>query len=387
MRTAGDDPGARHSDAGGTESPEPDRRGPHGRGGFHGRAFRALLRLYPGPFRRAYGGEMTEYFLARVARARARRGRRGVAGLWIRSVVDVVRTALAERVGEASRPVRSGVPGTNSRRGGEAGMSALIQDIRYAVRRLARTPLFTTAAVTILAVGIGANSGAFAVVDSVLFRPPPFERPEEVVSIYQDSDDGEPSSTSYPAYEDMAAMTGVFAGVAAVSPGVATWEAPDGPEQVSVIYATASYLPVLGLEPSRGRWFAPEHDEVGAGAFAVVTHRTWRTKMGADPELVGRTIRLNGQPVTVIGVGPESFNGARGALVADFWLSISSTVVGGSFRVANLDRRQDHWYDVQARLAPGVGVARARAAMDALARRLAEAYPELNRGREITVFA
>ncbi|NIP59565.1 MAG: hypothetical protein GWM92_14640, partial [Gemmatimonadetes bacterium] len=266
-------------------------------------------------------------------------------------------------------------------------MSALIQDIRYAVRRLARTPLFTTAAVTILAVGIGANSGAFAVVDSVLFRPPPFERPEEVVSIYQDSDDGEPSSTSYPAYEDMAAMTGVFAGVAAVSPGVATWEAPDGPEQVSVIYATASYLPVLGLEPSRGRWFAPEHDEVGAGAFAVVTHRTWRTKMGADPELVGRTIRLNGQPVTVIGVGPESFNGARGALVADFWLSISSTVVGGSFRVANLDRRQDHWYDVQARLAPGVGVARARAAMDALARRLAEAYPELNRGREITVFA
>jgi len=91
--------------------------------------------------------------------------------------------------------------------------------------------------------------------------------------------------------------------------------------------------------------------------------------------------------VTVIGVGPESFNGARGALVADFWLSISSTVVGGPFRVANLGRRQDHWYDVQARLAPGVGVARARSAMDALARRLAEAHPELNRGREITVFA
>ncbi|HSR42470.1 MAG TPA: ADOP family duplicated permease, partial [Longimicrobiales bacterium] len=363
-------------------------RPPRGRRhGFHGRTFRLLLRLYPRPFRRAYGEEMTEYFLERLARARERRGRRGVAGVWVRAAADVARTAATERLGRATRWGRGDGHGTNPTRGGAGRMRALMQDLRYGARRLGRTPLFTAAAVGILAVGIGANAGAFAVVDAVLLRPPPFERPEEIVSIYQDSDDGVPSSTSFPAYEDMAGMTDVFAGVAAISPGVATWEAPDGPEQVSVIYATASYFPVLGLEPSRGRWFSSEHDEVGAGAYAVVTHRAWRTEMGSDPGIVGRTIRVNGQPVTVIGVGPQSFNGARGGLVADFWLSISSTVVGGPFRVANLDRRQDHWYDVQARLAPGVGVARARAAMDGLARRLAEAYPDLNRGREITVFA
>lgn len=108
--------------------------------------------------------------------------------------------------------------------------------------------------------------------------------------------------------------------------------------------------------------------------------------MGADPDVVGRTIRLNNQPVTIIGVGPEDFNGEAGAMLIDFWLSISSTPVGGPFQVANLDRRQDHWYQVKARLAPTVTVERAQAAMDALAGRLAEAFPELNEGRDITVF-
>ena len=266
-------------------------------------------------------------------------------------------------------------------------MGSWIEDIRHAARRLARTPLFTVAATAILGLGIGVNTAAFAVVDGMLFRPPPFEDPDRLVSVYQDSDDGEPSSTSFPAYGDMATMTEVFAGVAATSISVATWEAPDGPRQVSVEYATASYFPVFGLRPSRGTWFSPKHDLVGAGAFAVVSHRTWRTQMGADPGVLGRTIRLNGQSVTIIGVGPDDFNGLGGALVTDLWLSISSTVVGGAFQVANLERREDHWYDVKARLGPGVSLAQARAAMDGLAERLATEFPELNQGRDITVFA
>jgi predicted permease len=91
--------------------------------------------------------------------------------------------------------------------------------------------------------------------------------------------------------------------------------------------------------------------------------------------------------VTVIGIGPPTFNGDAGAVVTDFWVSISSTPMGGAFRVSNLDRREDHWYQVKARLAPGVTLARARSAMDGLARRLAEQFPELNEGRDITVFA
>ena len=113
--------------------------------------------------------------------------------------------------------------------------------------------------------------------------------------------------------------------------------------------------------------FEPAFDQVGAGNYAVVSHRTWRTQLGADPNVVGRAVRIGGESVTVVGVGPEGLNGSGGPLVTDFWLSISSVGVGGAFRIANLERRQDHWYNVQARLAPGVSVAQAQSAMDGLA--------------------
>ncbi|HUG38870.1 MAG TPA: ADOP family duplicated permease [Longimicrobiales bacterium] len=356
----------------------PEHLGP-GRG--HARVFRLLLRFYPPAFRATYGEEMTRFFLARLARARLG-GRTRVARLWARTFADVLRTALAERrARQAPRP-EPGIPTK-----GDGMMTSFVHDVRYAFRRLRATPLFSLSAVAILAIGIGLNAAVFNVVDTVLFRPPPFEDPERVVHIYQHGDDGAPSSTSFPAFRDMAAMDHVFAGVAATSSSGATWEAADGPAGASVEYASASYLPVLGLRPSLGRWFDPAHDRVGEEMAAVVSHRTWRTRLGGDPAVVGRVVRLNNQPVTVIGVGPAGFNGDAGALVTDFWLSISSTPVGGPFRVANLERRQDHWYQVKARLAPGVTLERARAAMDGLARRLAEAYPALNEGRGITVFA
>lgn len=291
-----------------------------------------------------------------------------------RMAADVPRTGVGERLG------------THFDEGGDGTMGTLLQDLRYAVRRLARAPLFTISALAILAVGIGANAAAFSVVDALVFRPLPYARPEEVVTVYQDADEGRPASTAYPAYLDMARATDVFAGVAAISPEVATWETADGPQRVTVEYATASYLPVLGLSVSRGRWFGSEEDHVGAGLVAVVSAQSWRERFGGDPSVLGRAIQLNGQAVTIVGVGPESFNGRAGALVTDLWLSISSTPVGGPYRVANLDRREDHWYDVTARLAPGVPIAQARAAMAALATRMGEEHPELDRGRRISVF-
>ncbi len=260
------------------------------------------------------------------------------------------------------------------------------QDVGYAARSLARSPGFTVAASLIVALGIGANTAVFSVVNAFLFKPPPFADPVSVVSVYQDSDGGDPSASSFPAARDMADLTNVFSGVAAMSSSSLTWEADDGPRQGLVEYVTASYFPVLGLEPSLGRWFEPAVDHVGAGNYAVLSHRTWRSQFGADAGVVGRTLRMGGQPVTVVGVGPEGFNGSGGALVTDFWLSISSVGVGGAFRIANLERREDHWYDVHARLAPGVTVAQAQAVVDTLANRLASEFPDLNRGRGITVF-
>ncbi len=265
-------------------------------------------------------------------------------------------------------------------------MDTLSQDVRYAVRRLIRSPVFTLGALALLAIGIGANTTVFTVVDALLFRPPPWNHPEEVVRVYQDSDDGEPSSSSYPATQDMAASD-VFAAVTATTPSSAAWEGADGVTRVATEYATSSYMKVLGLSVQRGRWFQPEDDVVGGAPAAVVTAAAWHTRLGSDPDVLGRSIRLNGQPVTIVGVGPEGLTGSATPLVTDFWLSISATVVSGDFQVANLQRREDHWYQVLARLKPGVTVPQAQAAMDALAARLAEAYPQYNKGRGITVFA
>lgn len=266
-------------------------------------------------------------------------------------------------------------------------MHSLASDLRYAARRLFRAPLFTTSAVLVLAFGIGLNAIVFNLVDTALFRPLPFDDADRIVRVYQHSDSGAPSSTSFPAYRDMAEMTDVFAGVGATSGDSATWERAEGPREASVEYATSSYLPVLGLDPYLGSWFTDEHDRVGGPMAAVVSYAAWRTRLGGDPSVIGRTVRLNNRAVTIIGVGPEAFNGEANALVRDFWLSISSTPIGGPYRVSNLERRGDHWYQVTARLAPGVTIAQARAALQGLAARLAEAYPDINEGRGISVFA
>ncbi len=264
-------------------------------------------------------------------------------------------------------------------------MHALIQDLKFSVRRLSRAPVFALSSIAILAIGIGLNVAVFGLVDAMMLRPAPFADPETLVHLYQDSDSGTPGWTAYPAYLDIAEMAETFSGVAATTSATASWETADGPQDVAVDFATASYFPVLGLAPSRGRWFGAEHDRVGAEMAAVVTDKAWRTRFGADPAVVGRTIRLNNQLVTVIGVGPPDFNGEAGTVSTDFWLSISSVAIGGPFRVANLERRQDHWYGVKARLEPGVGVERARSELQRLAARHGEQFPEIDRGRDITL--
>ncbi len=339
---------------------------------------RLFLWLHPPRLRREYGAEMEDLLVARLYRARESGRRREIARALWGALKDLVRVVAME----VFRPPRK----QNPRKERRAGVGAFAQDIRYAVRRLARTPMFSFGALAIMAIAIGATTAVFAVVNQFLLAPPPFDQPEQVVNIYQDSDDGEPSSTSFPAYRDMAALEGVFQSVAATSSAGVLVENVDGDWRASIEYSTASFLATVGRDPVRGRWFDADMDQVGAGLYAVVSEYTWRSRFNSDPGLVGSTLRMNGQPVTVIGVGPSDFNGNNGFLVTDFWLSISSVGLGGEFRIMNLERRQDHWYDVRARLAEGVTVTQAQEAMNALALRLAEEFPNLNEGREITVF-
>ncbi len=335
------------------------------------RLARVLCSLYPAGLRHEHGAEMEALVAARLERARSGSAM-SLAVVVAATLWDVARTWTTS--------------GLIENRSGRGGMRGWVQDMGYALRRLRATPLFTLGAVAIVAVAIGANTAMFALVHAALFERPPYADVERVVHVYQDSDDGEPASTSYPAYLDMLATTDVFAAVGATSPESANLTVGEGTQSVAIEYTTSTLLPTLGLTPHRGRWFDTGMDEVGAGHFAVVSHAAWERRFGSDAGLIGRTIELNGQPVEVIGVGPRDFNGVFGFAVTDFWLSISSTPVGGSYRVTNLERRQDHWYDVRARLADGVTLTRAREAMDALALRLAEGFPELNEGRGITVF-
>ncbi len=340
---------------------------------------RLLLRLYPRGLRDEYGGEMEALIEARLARARAR----GVARLG----VELARIA-ADATGTRMNSWRLAMRGRRTGRGGERmRMGTMLQDLRYAIRRLAKTPVFTGGAIAIMAIAIGANATVFTVVNELLLKPSPFGEPDRLVNVYQDSDDGEPNTTSFPAYRDMTAYDEVFASVAATSPDNVTLEMDGATESLAVEFTTASMMETLGMSVTRGRWFDPSMDVPGAGSYAVLSHHAWVNRFGRDPAIVGRTLRMNREPVTVIGVGPEGYNGIAGFLVTDAWLSISTTAIAGDFRVSNLERREDHWYDVKARLTEGASVESAQAAMNLLAGDLARDFPELNEGRRITVLS
>jgi len=269
-------------------------------------------------------------------------------------------------------------------------IDALVRDTRHALRRLARDWRFTAAAVLILGLGIGANTAIFSLVNATLFRQQTFADSDRLVDIYQNaSNAGGIDGNSYPAYLDMAAYTDVFASTTAafVPQGVNYLDA--GALRPAVAeHTTASYLSVLGLRPSLGRWFDAAEDTPGAAVVAVVGHQVWIRKFHADPSVVGRTIRIDGVPVTIVGVGPQGHRSTINiGIVTDFWLPLAALPALGAPPSALERRPQEAALFVKARLRDGVTVAQAQAAMRILGSRLAAEYPEEDPGKGIAVFA
>ena len=265
----------------------------------------------------------------------------------------------------------------------------LARDTRHAARRLMRDWRFTLAAVLILGLGIGVNTAVFSVINAVLFRSQAVTNPETLVDIYQNAPGGAPTGSSYPAYLDMAAYTNIFAtSTVTFIPHPVTYSDGGRPRQAITENVSASYLTVLGLRPAAGRWFTEAEDAFNAPPVAVIGYRAWTTRFASDPGVVGRIIRIEGMPVTVVGVGPANHAASMNfGAHTDFWMPLKTMpLFGGPRQMFERDIAETAFM-VKARLRAGVTVTQAQAAMTALGSRLAREYPKVDKGAGISVFA
>ncbi|HET7275338.1 MAG TPA: ABC transporter permease, partial [Longimicrobiaceae bacterium] len=189
-------------------------------------------------------------------------------------------------------------------------METLWQDVRYAARKLIRSPGFTTVAVLTLALGIGANTAIFSVIDAVLLKPLEYQEPDELVFINSQFPTlgFDQFWISPPEYREIQEYAESFSEVGAWRTGSASISAIENPQRVTAATASAELFRVLGVAPQLGRTYTEEEDTEGAAAVVVISDGLWRGTFGADPGIVGSTIQVNGAPTTVLGVMPPGFD-------------------------------------------------------------------------------
>jgi putative ABC transport system permease protein len=273
------------------------------------------------------------------------------------------------------------------------GMDALWQDLRYSLRTLVRTPAFTAAAVLSLALGVGANTTIFTLINALFLNPLPVDRPSELVAVNtldrkNTTQFGNIMPLSYPNLIDLRAGTQVFTGLAGYSAAVGLALSDGGqPEPLFSQLVTANYFDVLGLRPAAGRFFLPEEDRTpGTHPVVVLNHRFWQRRFGERADAVGRTIRLNATDFTIVGVAPRGFLGVSTMFGPDVWLpAMMAPVMLPRESAGMLTDRSALSFSGAARLVQGVTVQQAQAQLSTLARGLEESYPGQNTGRGVSV--
>ena len=253
-------------------------------------------------------------------------------------------------------------------------MDRLLRDLRYALRRVFRSPGFTLVAVLSLALGIGANTAIFSVVNAVLLRDLPLEEPDALLDLYLSSNDYPFNLFSYPEYRVLRDGTSdVFEGIALSRLGLVQADGADDVETLPVEMVNGAYFPLLGVKAALGRTLLPE-DDVAKGAHPVVVlgHGYWQRAFGGDPGVLGREIRLTGRMYTVVGVAPEAYTGNLRGLVPDLYLPILMVNELQKGDEDELEAWGNHSYFVKARLSRGV----ASGAVDAPLGRVVEAFRE-----------
>ncbi len=257
-------------------------------------------------------------------------------------------------------------------------MHALWQDLRYGARMLWKRPGFTVVVSLTLALGIGANTAIFGVVDRLLVRLLPVNEPARLVNLIGRDEEGRSdTSFSYPIYKDYRDQNDVFDGLLAYSETAMNLNEGGQPERIMGVLVSGNYFDALGVTPALGRAFLPEEDRTpGAHPVAVVSYGLWRRRFGADPKLVGRVITLNTQSFTVIGVAPAEFHGVSRGLSPDVYVPIQMIMQAWpARRPDDLNNRNFSWLTLMGRLKPGVTREQAQAAMSALSSRIMQVHP------------
>lgn len=266
-------------------------------------------------------------------------------------------------------------------------MENLLQDLRVSIRRLRKTPGFALIAVLSLALGIGANTAIFSLVNTMFLRPLPVEKPAQLVALNSVSLNGERNfpTFSVPNYRDIRDRNDVLSGLAAYRIAPISLSNNGVNLRLWGYLATGNYFEMLGVQPALGRFFTTADDKaVGAHPVAVITHDCWQRRFGNDPNVVGKNVLVNGHSFTIIGVAAPGFYGTEIGYKTEMWfpmMMLPQIEAGRNY----LDDRDTSNFFVQGRLKPGVTMAQADAALKNIAAQLAREFPKENEGLSIAL--
>ena len=265
-------------------------------------------------------------------------------------------------------------------------MEILLRDMRYGIRMLSKRPGFTAIAIIALALGIGANTAVFSVVNTVLLRPLPFAEPDHLVNVWTTRADRGINKmvASYPDFADWRDQSNSFEQAAAYSEQDFTLTGGDNPSRLAGMVVSSDLFPLLKVQAAVGRTFSADDDRNGAPLMVVLSHKLWKQHYNGEASIIGSSVTLNSKSYTVIGVMPEGFQFPLQSEPVELWTTFAYSLTAvGEESIA--EQRGAHFLHVIARLKPGVSSQSARAELEAVAAHLGEKYPDTNTGMGVTV--
>ena len=262
-------------------------------------------------------------------------------------------------------------------------VETLLQDARYALRMLRKNPSFTAIAILTLALGIGANTAIFSVVDAVILRPLPYPSPAQLVNVFEQRPQKgvPPTGPSYPELEDWRAQSRSFRYLAALAFHKLTLTGRGEPTVVNTVVVTSDFFPLLEVKPLIGRTLLSDDFQRGAAGTVVLSENLWRSQFGADPRIIGSSISLDQRSFTVVGIMPAGFRSPFFTAIGEIWIPIAQDPTFSSF----MTLRGARGFPLLGRLKPGVSLVHADAEINAIGAALAKQFPEADAGFSIRI--